>query len=107
MLGNLVDNALDAVAGAPDPLGGGRVEQDDGEVRITVRDSGPGVGRDGRAGLPRRASDQGREHGGERGIGLALVRLICRKRGGEVTVHNDDGAVFVRALPPSARRCAP
>ena len=36
---------------------------------------------------------------GDHGIGLALVQVICRKRGGDVTVHNDAGAVFVATLP--------
>jgi signal transduction histidine kinase len=39
------------------------------------------------------------EAAGNYGIGLALVRVICRKRGGDVSVHNDSGAVFVATLP--------
>ena len=30
-----------------------------------------------------------------RGFGLPLVRLICRRRDGSATVHNDQGARFV------------
>ena len=41
--------------------------------------------------------------GGYRGFGLALTRLVCRRRGGDVTVHNDDGAVFTATLPTSGR----
>ena len=36
---------------------------------------------------------------GNTGIGLALVRMVCSKRGGEVSVSNDDGAVFTVSLP--------
>ena len=45
---------------------------------------------------------------GERGIGLALTRLICRRRGGEVEINNTaDGARFVARMtitPAEARR---
>ncbi len=43
VLGNLVDNALDAAAGAPDPFVAVEVLEQEGAVRIQVRDSGPGV----------------------------------------------------------------
>jgi signal transduction histidine kinase len=39
------------------------------------------------------------ESGDGRGIGLALVRMVCRRRGGDVSVHNEGGAVFVASLP--------
>ncbi len=34
-----------------------------------------------------------------RGIGLALVHLVCARRNGSVAVSNDDGTVFVATLP--------
>ena len=38
-------------------------------------------------------------HDGERGIGLALTRLICRRRSGEVEIRNtDDGAEVVARM---------
>jgi two-component system, CitB family, sensor kinase len=69
-------------------------------VRIQVRDSGPGVD----SAMQHRVfahgfSTKNNEADDGRGIGLALVRVICRKRGGDVTVHNDAGAVFVATLP--------
>ena len=97
---NLVDNALDSVAGA----GGGWIEvtvrADDDGTLVRVRDSGPGVDpaivdeifRDGfttkvAAGAARR------------GLGLALVSQEVRRRGGRVMVANDGGAVFTVSLP--------
>jgi signal transduction histidine kinase len=35
---------------------------------------------------------------GGRGFGLALTRLVCLRRGGEVGVRNDGGAVFTARL---------
>lgn len=34
-----------------------------------------------------------------RGIGLALARSVCERRGGRVAVHNDDGAVLTAEIP--------
>jgi signal transduction histidine kinase len=39
---------------------------------------------------------------GERGIGLSLVRLVCVRRGGDVRLASDGGAVFVARLPVDA-----
>ncbi|WP_199234834.1 sensor histidine kinase [Kribbella sp. VKM Ac-2568] len=100
VLGNLVDNALDAAAGARDPFVAVEVVEHAGAVRIQVRDSGPGVD----SAMQHRVFTHGfstkySESDDDHGIGLALVRVICRKRGGDVTVHNDSGAVFVATLP--------
>jgi sensor histidine kinase regulating citrate/malate metabolism len=102
VVGNLVDNALDAVG----PLGGGEVEvtirEEQGDVTVQVRDSGPGVAPDlveevFTSGFTTKAAD-----GGYRGFGLALTRTICVRRGGSVEVSNDDGAVFSARLPIAA-----
>jgi two-component system, CitB family, sensor kinase len=99
VVGNLVDNALDAVG----PLGGGEVEvevvEQAGEVRVQVRDSGPGVAPElveevFTSGFTSKAAE-----GGHRGFGLALARAISVRRGGSVSVHNDNGAVFCACLP--------
>lgn len=104
VVGNLVDNALDAVVGRSAARVSVEIRTDAHEgveaVLVTVRDTGPGV-EPGmgdqlfRRGFSTKAADG--HHG--RGIGLALVQVICRGRGGDVVVHNDDGAVFVATLP--------
>ncbi len=102
VVGNLVDNALDAVtATGPAADGSARsvdveVREESGAVVVTVRDDGPGV-------APEHA-DQLFERGfttkaGTRGFGLALTRSICLRRGGDVEVTNDGGAVFAARLP--------
>ncbi|HZX07568.1 sensor histidine kinase [Kribbella sp.] len=104
VLGNLVDNAVDAAAHSGTPLSPAWVEvelrQDATSVEIVVRDSGPGV-------APELAQEVF-AHGfttkaaaeGERGIGLAMTRMICRRRGGEVAVTNlvEGGAAFIARM---------
>jgi sensor histidine kinase regulating citrate/malate metabolism len=100
VLGNLIDNAFDASSDAADPLVTVELVQDDHEVRITVRDTGPGIDSDlGERVFRHGVSTKDVEPGGRRGVGLALVRVICRKRGGDITVSHDKGAVFVASLP--------
>ncbi|WP_416984973.1 ATP-binding protein [Streptomyces sp. T028] len=103
VLGNLVDNALDSLRGhARDDAGWievGLSEEDD-MVRVTVRDSGPsaapGIAEEVfRNGFTTKAAEQG----GRLGIGLAITRQTCVRRGGTVGVHHSDGAVFTATLP--------
>nr|WP_179725321.1 sensor histidine kinase [Saccharopolyspora hordei] len=101
VLGNLVDNALDALEGAG--------EADDrwveidvrctDEVVVVVRDSGPGVAAEIVEEVFRHGFTTKAARGGERGLGLALTRQICHRRGGSVHVHNARGAVFTATLP--------
>ncbi|ANN20172.1 histidine kinase [Amycolatopsis orientalis] len=98
VLGNLVDNALDALGGEQGWIEVG-VWQEEDEVRVEVRDSGPGVAPE--------IAEEVFEHGfttkaaahGQRGLGLALIRQACVRRGGSVEVHNSGGAVFTARLP--------
>ena len=76
------------------------LRHDASSVEIVVRDSGPGV-------TPELAQEVF-AHGfttkataeGERGIGLAMTRLVCRLRGGEVAVTNTEagGAAFIARM---------
>ncbi|MFJ6195890.1 ATP-binding protein [Micromonospora sp. NPDC092111] len=120
VLGNLVDNAVEAVAtghdpaagdggAAMDPADGGPVErpawvevelrQDASSVEIVVRDSGPGVAPELAQEVFTHGFTTKAARGGERGIGLALTRLVCHRRGGEVAVTNtDEGAMFTARM---------
>jgi sensor histidine kinase regulating citrate/malate metabolism len=101
VVGNLVDNALDAAAESPSdrsPRVDVLVEVEHGRVVVRVRDSGPGVA-DGDAVFRQGYSTKAGDEDGSRGFGLALTRLVCRRRGGDVTWCNDGGAVFTATLP--------
>jgi sensor histidine kinase regulating citrate/malate metabolism len=101
VVGNLVDNAIDAVTGgAPGQWVSLEIRQDTSSVEISVSDSGPGV--------PPEVAQEVFAHGfttkaatsGDRGIGLALTRLVCQRRGGEVRLASTPGggASFVAQL---------
>ncbi len=96
IVGNLIDNALDAAAGTPAPTVHVAVEATDAALRIAVGDSGAGP-RDGD-----RVFDLGvtTKAATGHGIGLALVRQTVTRLGGGIRVHGLD----VRGHA-AARRC--
>ncbi|RCG25936.1 sensor histidine kinase [Sphaerisporangium album] len=103
VVGNLVDNALDALDTARPGWVEVEVREDDAEVIVTVSDSGPGVSPALAADVFLRGfSTKTAGTDGQRGIGLSLVRLVCVRRGGEVRLEGDGGAVFVARLPIGA-----
>ena len=100
IVGNLIDNALDALAGGA----GGRIDvrlaAEGDRVRLEVRDDGPGI--------PAEALDHVFEAGwttkpgtatGRRGLGLALVHTAACRLGGRVEAANDGGAVLTVEVP--------
>ncbi|MFE0251221.1 ATP-binding protein [Streptomyces sp. NPDC059010] len=102
VLGNLVDNAVDAAVAGDDRHDAWvevELRQDASSVEIVVRDSGPGVAPE----LAQEVFSHGfttkAAQGGDRGIGLALTRLVCKRRGGEVSVANTRaGAMFTARM---------
>ncbi|MET0899203.1 MAG: ATP-binding protein [Mycobacterium sp.] len=102
VIGNFVDNALEACAGTAGRRITLLIVEHDGSIWIEVRDNGPGVD-DAvmhtifERGVSTKTSDR------TRGIGLALAKTVCEQRGGHVAVHNDDGAVFTADIPIAER----
>lgn len=104
IIGNLLDNAIDAASGSKEasvsisvtPLEGGR-------KLIRVHDSG--------AGLPDPNPEvifedgyttKAPRHGNHRGIGLAIVHRLVKQADGEITCFNQGGATIVVELPTTS-----
>ena len=117
VLGNLLDNAIDAAAARAldDPGADAWVElyladTDDGSLVFQVSDSGPGIDPDDLE----RVFEQGfstKDASGGRGYGLALVRQVVESLGGAVEVTGgagtSAGAVFTVTLPRPDAAVAP
>jgi len=99
IVGNLVDNAVDACKAGHSPAVTVTVTQSDSDILVEVRDNGPGVPGELADAIFTRGFSTKPDVLGGRGIGLPLVRLICTQRGGEVAVDNDGGALFRVRLP--------
>ncbi|MFC5501447.1 ATP-binding protein [Lysinimonas soli] len=101
VLGNLIDNAFDALVGAPSPR---RVEvsvvETAGEMTVRVTDNGPGVARGAAPHIFQNGYTTKRgtlvRHSG---LGLSLVQGTVSKLGGTVTVSEGPGATFSVLLP--------
>ncbi len=108
IVGNLVDNALDAVQGLPDPKVTVHLSVEDDGVRrgfrLCVQDSGPGIPAESQD----RIFEQGYSTkeaalpGAGRGIGLALVNQAVLRLGGTLRLDHaaeTGGARFTVLLP--------
>jgi two-component system CitB family sensor kinase len=105
IVGNLIENAFDAVTSGPEV---GRVSvgivEDDEVITVRVTDNGPGlpagssdlIFNDGYTTKPARGSVH-------RGLGLALVYRLVQRLEGSVTVSDGPGAVFTVVLPRTVR----
>ena len=100
IVGNLIDNAIDAVS----PQEGIReiviTLHDEHGVRVVVRDNGPGIPEDhiddvlldGYSTKPSRP-------GTRRGLGLAIVSRLVFRAGGTIAITSNGGASFEVTLP--------
>lgn len=107
VLGNLVDNAIEAVAVTEPPRTVTVALADDDGISVEVLDTGPGVPA---ADVDRVFADgyttKTARDGAPRGVGLALVSRVVRRAGGRVAVTPGPGGRFVVHLP-SSRRVTP
>ena len=105
IIGNLIDNAIDAAATGPGPARVTvRLVTCEEKVTLEVTDTGPGVPEELGArifsdGFTTKSDDE-RRH---RGIGLALVHRLATRAGGTVTVDCSSATTFTVVLPTRAR----
>ncbi|MCD4850168.1 sensor histidine kinase [Arthrobacter sp. AK01] len=105
ILGNLLDNAIDAAAAGGLPR---KVELEveawPAVVEFTVRDSGSGINPDSiddilQYGFSTKSSTENPRGSHGRGVGLALVRQAVDRLKGTMTISNPGGAQFHVVLP--------
>ncbi|MFD9034747.1 ATP-binding protein [Streptomyces sp. NPDC059567] len=110
VVGNLVDNALDAAAGTAEPRVEIALRAEGRTAVLRVTDSGPGVPDDRRELIFTEGwTTKELPSHGKRGLGLALVRRLAERRGGSARVADgpDGGAEFTVVLPEALGEPAP
>jgi two-component system sensor histidine kinase KdpD len=98
LLANLIENALAHAPGHPVLL---RAEQGPSEVRVEVRDSGPGISDPLKERVFEKFYRPPCSRDGGTGLGLAICKAIIQAHGGRIWVEDapDGGAVFCFTLP--------
>ncbi|MFI9821204.1 ATP-binding protein [Streptomyces sp. NPDC052013] len=110
VVGNLVDNALDAVAGTPHARVEVELRAEGRTAVLVVRDTGPGIAPEQRELIFTEgwSTKQAPAHR-QRGIGLSLVRRLAERQGGSATVGEapGGGAEFTVVLPEALTDTGP
>jgi two-component system CitB family sensor kinase len=114
VLGNLVDNAVDAIVGDASTIGRHprgvvtvSMSDTDEVLRLSVSDTGPGIAHDrlDEVFIDGYSTKEPRS-GIHRGVGLALVHRLITRLGGTITAASPGGARFDVVLPAGVREGA-
>jgi sensor histidine kinase regulating citrate/malate metabolism len=111
VLGNLIDNALDAAAGQNEPWTAVSLWEELADFRFQVSNNGPAIPRE----LTARIFEPGFTTKGDRGsgMGLYIVRTLLDKYGGTIGVESDhqqtvfSGRIPVKAIDNRTRTAEP
>lgn len=107
IVGNLVDNAFDAVGDLPDDrVVGFAASVEDGWAVITVTDNGPGLSGDVEQAFRRGYSTKESGQAGRRGVGLALVAQAVDRLHGTIDVLGEPTRFVIRLPAPEGDRHA-
>jgi len=104
VLGNLLENAMDALDGCDSPAIVLTFDHDEGHLRCTVSDNGRGID----PAVSAHIFDHGfSTKGTRRGIGLFLVRQSLEKLGGTIVCQSKpgEGTRFIVSLPYASKEC--
>nr|WP_067900929.1 sensor histidine kinase [Nocardia vaccinii] len=96
LVGNLIDNALDAVARDADAWVEVTVREQDSELFVRVADSGPGMSREAFAHAVERGYSTKSDH---HGLGLALVSRLVARHGGVLSAERTPESAVVVRIP--------
>jgi two-component system, NtrC family, sensor kinase len=98
---NLVNNAMDVLidnkVSNPSVYITAVADKKSGQAVITIKDNGPGIPDEISKTLFEPFVTSQKKNG--TGLGLAIVKQYITAHGGEIKVHNDNGAVFTVRLP--------
>ena len=101
LVGNLIDNAIDAAKQSDEAWVEVSVRETDTDVVVEVADSGPGMDADALA----RARTRGYStKSGSRGLGLALVSQVIPRHGGTLSSDASAGSVVAATVPLGSLR---
>lgn len=101
ILGNLLDNAL-RYSPADQPVSLSLTDEADREVRIGIRNLGPGLSDEQLSRMDARFWRARQDESGS-GLGLAIVRQIVEKHRGQLTISNHpDGGLLAEVRLPAA-----
>ncbi|MCZ8517690.1 sensor histidine kinase [Paenibacillus filicis] len=106
LLGNLIENAFDALqSGQADKRIFISIEQDEEILSVLVEDNGVGMDRATQSRIRERGFTTKAEAGGSRGIGLYLIDGIVRRGNGTLQIDSSpgEGASFLVSFPMTSR----
>ncbi|WP_018157218.1 sensor histidine kinase [Demetria terragena] len=103
VLGNLIDNALDATRGHGGEVSVRLRHREQGNVtEVRVADTGPGIDPAHLGNVFLRGWSTKPSDAVGRGVGLALVRAVCERHGGNVEAMNGDHGAVLTAVVSGA-----
>lgn len=96
LVGNLVDNAIDAARAVDEPWVEVTIRQDDSNMIVEVADSGPGMSPEVLARAMTRGYSTKADH---HGLGLALVAQVVARHRGTLRTEPSLGSMVVAEIP--------